>query len=229
MGTALWATNNGDATLYTYGADPNNPFTWDGNRIHNCECDPGYSGYDCSVRTCPTGDDPGTYDDHNEVQLLKCVANGGRFTLSFRQAVTWPIPYNATAAQIKQALEALPTLSKLTVTFLKDGLPANGTLNFVKPELSPPQGMPPWARFTIVAAPENTVSGRIVDYIRVPLNTTKRATTACDPSGRQVIIVSFDTTHSNLPGLIVNNAQLTNNMNGLNGNPGTGIINVSWP
>ena len=41
--------------------------------------------YDCSLMDCPIGDDPGTYEDHVEVQLLQCVANGGNFSLSFRQ------------------------------------------------------------------------------------------------------------------------------------------------
>jgi len=67
---ALWAENNGDATDFTYGNDPNNPLTWDANRIHGCLCDEGFSGFDCSLVDCPRGDDPGTYDDHVEVGRL---------------------------------------------------------------------------------------------------------------------------------------------------------------
>jgi hypothetical protein len=41
---------------------PNNAnFTynlWDGDKIQGCVCDPGYQGYDCSERQCPSGDDP---------------------------------------------------------------------------------------------------------------------------------------------------------------------------
>jgi hypothetical protein len=47
---ALWAEDNGDATDYTYGLDPNNANTWDAHRIFGCMCDVGYSGYDCSLR-----------------------------------------------------------------------------------------------------------------------------------------------------------------------------------
>lgn len=47
---AEWANDNGDATDYTYGLDPNQPETWDGHRIFGCKCDVGYTGYDCSLR-----------------------------------------------------------------------------------------------------------------------------------------------------------------------------------
>jgi hypothetical protein len=38
-------------TNYTYSL-------WDAEKIQGCVCDPGYSGYDCSDRLCPKGDDP---------------------------------------------------------------------------------------------------------------------------------------------------------------------------
>lgn len=41
---ALRSNNNGDATNYTYGTDPNNAFTWDGHRIFGCKCDEGWEG-----------------------------------------------------------------------------------------------------------------------------------------------------------------------------------------
>ena len=31
---------------------------WDGNKIQACVCDGGFTGPDCSLRTCPRGDDP---------------------------------------------------------------------------------------------------------------------------------------------------------------------------
>ena len=31
---------------------------WDAKMVHGCVCDLGYSGYDCSLKDCPTGDDP---------------------------------------------------------------------------------------------------------------------------------------------------------------------------
>lgn len=41
-----------------YGTDPNNAATWDADRVFGCYCDEGWEGYDCSLRTCPTGEDP---------------------------------------------------------------------------------------------------------------------------------------------------------------------------
>ena len=102
---ALWATNNGDATVYTYGKNPNNALTWDGNRIFGCQCDPGWHGFDCSLRNCPGGDDPGTYRQHVEVQLLVCKATDGFFFLTFRQATSGPISFNSTAPQVQAILQ----------------------------------------------------------------------------------------------------------------------------
>ena len=50
--------------------------------IHGCECYcAGYSGHDCSVRLCPTGDDPMTTGQLDEVQSVSCVASGVLATL----------------------------------------------------------------------------------------------------------------------------------------------------
>lgn len=107
---ALVATKNGDATAYTYGADPNNAYTWDGGRIYGCHCDAGYEGYDCSLRVCPRGDDPGTYGQFSETQLVQCKATNGTFRLSFRQESTGPLPWNITVTSLSQALNALATI-----------------------------------------------------------------------------------------------------------------------
>ena len=118
---AQWATKNGDALSITYGANPNNPATWDGNRMMSCLCDPGYTGYDCSLQTCPAGDDPATYNDHVEVQLLQCNAAKGFFKLKFRQEVTRAISVNATAVEVAAALQELPNIAgRVDVWFTQD-------------------------------------------------------------------------------------------------------------
>jgi len=112
---ALAAEDNGEATDITYGLDPNNAHTWDAHRVLGCLCDDGYTGHDCKQRTCPLGDDPGTYDDVKELQLLQCKADGGTFTLEFRQAKTWPIPWNATSTELEWYIEALATVTDVEV------------------------------------------------------------------------------------------------------------------
>ena len=50
--------NPGEGEVFDYSQQ------WDSYRIYGCKCDPGYEGIDCSLRKCPTGDDPmtGTYN-----------------------------------------------------------------------------------------------------------------------------------------------------------------------
>ena len=64
------ATSNGDALDLTYGATPNDPDTWDFEMIQGCDCDDGYFGYDCSLMSCPYGDDPMTKYQFNEVHEI---------------------------------------------------------------------------------------------------------------------------------------------------------------
>lgn len=116
---AQYSVINGDATQFTYGLDPNNHMTWDGHRIRGCLCDVGFEGFDCSLRQCPRGDDLGTYNQTDEVQLFQCAATLGTFTLSFRQKVTIPLHVNITAIMLQEALQKLSTINNLvTVSVL---------------------------------------------------------------------------------------------------------------
>ena len=49
------------------------------------------------MKTCPYGDNPKTVGV-NEVQRVVCTADGGFFTLTFRQHTTSSIYYNAAAS-----------------------------------------------------------------------------------------------------------------------------------
>jgi len=94
--------------------------SWEASRIYGCQCEPGWGGYDCSLRECPTGDDPLTTGQQDEVQVLECFCDAtcsGNFYLSFRGESTKPISFDASAANIKAALEELVTLREVTVAF----------------------------------------------------------------------------------------------------------------
>jgi len=105
---------------------------WDAEMIQGCACRSGfYHGplegdisdfihYTCELRTCPTGDDPHTTGQVDEVQRVYCAASSGTFTLSFGGATTTDIPYNSAPSAIENALEALATIKGVTVT-LKSG------------------------------------------------------------------------------------------------------------
>jgi hypothetical protein len=116
----------GELAGFSYGEDPNDSNTWERQKIRACLCDPGFFGYDCSLRECPRGDDPNTLNDAIEVQLIQCIANGGIFQLSFRDEITGDIAFNANDASIKAALEALETIGTVQVT-LFNGMTACST------------------------------------------------------------------------------------------------------
>lgn len=189
----------GEGEVYTYGT------VWDAHQMHGCLCDPGFSGYACQLRSCPTGDDPlteptwpslpdchgasasitGTYvadaacegntlqdncvaqlyadatttptryccwkddarcrarfmgddaglgetaqrtllkesvlenyvNDLDEIQIFRCIATAGVVTLIFRGETTARIPVSASQAEFKAALEALPTINGVEVSF----------------------------------------------------------------------------------------------------------------
>ncbi|KAE9026716.1 hypothetical protein PR002_g10844 [Phytophthora rubi] len=118
-------------TLYTaagflYGSDPNALATWDADMVQGCYCDKvpldrgklvRYSGYSCSKIPCPSGDDPWTPNQVDEVQTITCSSDGGTFTLSFRGETTLPLPFSATPTAVKSALERLLTITSVAVTF----------------------------------------------------------------------------------------------------------------
>ena len=116
---------NGDAADFTYGATPNNPLTWDALRMFGCLCDDKWTGYDCSLRTCPYGDDPLSNHQFDEVQRITCEATdvAGTVVLTFKQADLVPLGINTTTEELEAALEALEGIDDVTVTV--DGAGAN--------------------------------------------------------------------------------------------------------
>ena len=108
---------NGVIARYTYGLIPNNAFTWDYNRIFGCVCDDAWTGYDCSQRVCPLGDDPYTTGQVDAVQQLSCLDSTGMgsFVLTFREESTPIFSGSVTAADLTAILEALPTVGKVHI------------------------------------------------------------------------------------------------------------------
>ncbi|KAH9187063.1 hypothetical protein AeNC1_010962 [Aphanomyces euteiches] len=126
---AQLASINGAAQGFTYGNTPNLASTWDFNKIQGCACsqhasmgpfvgsNDDFIAYDCSFRACPTGADPYETGKIDEQQTITCTADGGFFTLSFRQYTTASISASANLPTVQAALQALPTIVTATVTF----------------------------------------------------------------------------------------------------------------
>jgi len=102
---------------YSYGLTPFNPLTWDAFKIYGCQCDDGYTGYDCSLRTCPFGDDPATANQLSERQVITCrdADLKGNIILRYKEIDSVPFSPTATAAQVRAALEGLPNIGVVAV------------------------------------------------------------------------------------------------------------------
>ena len=109
---------NGDPTPKSYGNDPNNPLTWDGDQIFGCLCTEGHEAYNCLADSCPKGDDPQTQHQQNEAQQLSCTDSddAGSFHLSFR-GETVSVTAIATAAELETLLNSLSTLERVSVSY----------------------------------------------------------------------------------------------------------------
>jgi hypothetical protein len=133
------SSSTGDLLGVTYGGTFNTPSTWDYNKIQGCQCiKNSYFGpyedafgemgsYDCSTMYCPTGADPYETGKVNEKQSISCQADGGTFSLKFRQQMTSGIRFDATAATVEAALEKLTSVREATVTFAAGATTVCGT------------------------------------------------------------------------------------------------------
>ena len=75
---------NGEPSPVSYGLTPNDNLHWDEEEMYGCACDDGFTGYDCSQRMCPFGDDPYTLHQENHQRVLKCTGSSGSFKIKFR-------------------------------------------------------------------------------------------------------------------------------------------------
>ena len=102
--------------------------SWESDRIQGCLCDPGWDGFDCSLRKCPWGRDPedpllNTYK--NAVFTIECKATAGYFAIDIMGGHTAPIPYDADPMFLKRVLEGVVGVGPVDVVMQEDvgGLP----------------------------------------------------------------------------------------------------------
>jgi hypothetical protein len=114
---AAVTTVNGVKAGFTYGATPGDALTWDAARLFGCACDSGYTGYDCTLRTCPHGDDPLTIHQADEIQTIVCQDADltGTVLFTFRDVQGVALQATASAAQIKANLQAISTVGIVSV------------------------------------------------------------------------------------------------------------------
>jgi len=116
---AALATDNGVPVSppYTYGNAPNNPLTWDAERMFGCYCDAEWTGFDCSLRLCPLGADPTQLMPEDEQQIITCTNNGtaGAVVFSFRGSQVPQLSHDASSAQVQAALQSVPAVGLVSV------------------------------------------------------------------------------------------------------------------
>lgn len=92
---------------------------WDADMIYGCLCDDGWTGYDCSTRTCPVGDDPRTTGQQYERVQLYCLCSAtcsGSFTMTYKGETTAAITHDAGIGTLDTLLENLYSMGPVTVT-----------------------------------------------------------------------------------------------------------------
>lgn len=108
-------TRNSQSEQFAYNQ------VWDGDKLFGCVCDVGWTGFDCSLRVCPTGDDPLTTDGSNqEVQLLHCSApsaSSGHIVLYYDGEHSPSIPADASTYTLKHAIEATKGVNEVSITY----------------------------------------------------------------------------------------------------------------
>jgi hypothetical protein len=102
---------------------------WEADMFWGCVCNYGWHGHDCSLKSCPTGDDPVTNTNtDNEIQLIDCAADGGTFKIKYRDQITSALSYAATNTAIKTELEKITWLAEgVTVNYVTGGSTACAT------------------------------------------------------------------------------------------------------
>lgn len=96
---------------------PVNYNNWDADKLQGCICDPGWEGYDCSLRSCPKGRDPVSLsdDDTNEIYEIQCRASSGYFAIYIFGQYTEPIPFDADPTYLKNTLEDIANVGNVFV------------------------------------------------------------------------------------------------------------------
>jgi hypothetical protein len=95
--------------------------------MRGCLCSEGWESYDCSLRSCPKGDDPQTVHQYNEIQTLSCSDGdlNGTLTLTFRGEETVPLSANDTLLTLEAALNDISSINSVKVTLFNSSEAAN--------------------------------------------------------------------------------------------------------
>ena len=90
---------------------------WDADVIYGCICDIGYSGYDCSQKSCPSGVDPRLVDTSLPYEKLTFVCHcsssdcSGKFKLQYSgNPLNFWLSPTSTLSELQNALNLIPNM-----------------------------------------------------------------------------------------------------------------------
>lgn len=114
---------NGVVAGFTYGDTPNNPVTWDAEMVMGCVCNKGFHGYDCSLYSCPTGDNPDSQLQTDEMQKINCTDadSTASIVLDYKGQLTAPLSTSTSSSSLRDALEALGNIRVVDVANITVG------------------------------------------------------------------------------------------------------------
>lgn len=132
-------TINGELVPTVYGAIANNVDTWDAHKLQGCMCSsrslayaspatghvPRWTGFDCSIRGCPTGPRPvadrETCSDDFETQTIVCTADAASsITATFRDETSVSFPTDVAAdgeLSLQVYVESLRSIGRVNVSY----------------------------------------------------------------------------------------------------------------
>ncbi|KAL7476747.1 hypothetical protein ACHAW6_002583 [Cyclotella cf. meneghiniana] len=92
---------------------------WDSDKIFGCVCDNGYTGFDCSLRVCPTGDNPLTYNWKPSRDTVASFGTTGHIVLYFAGEPSPNIPADGSIHTLKNAIESIRCIEDVSITYSK--------------------------------------------------------------------------------------------------------------
>lgn len=116
-GICMSSRDRVELNVFSSNTNNNTYDEWDADMIYACNCDDGWQGSSCHLRTCPYGDDPITAGV-SEVQVIDCETdnNVGSVIITYGRHSTPALAFNISTYVLEYELERLKGITDVTIT-----------------------------------------------------------------------------------------------------------------